>query len=155
MTLSRIWSSFIIIAIVSAGLLAIFSPSQKAIFSNMVTGKSGDTIKIKTIQISAALSDSVKSAKTAPIINSGEKIIQLGENQQMVYRIQSSDGIIETCQTAVTLCLKLIGFLALFMGFLSIAEKAGGIRFLSRIIRMLQARSRLGQALCRLSLSDH
>jgi spore maturation protein SpmA len=30
--------------------------------------------------------------------------------------------------------LKLIGFLALFMGFLSIAEKAGGIRFLSRII---------------------
>jgi spore maturation protein SpmA len=76
----------------------------------------------------------VKSAKTAPIINSGEKIIQLGENQQMVYRIQSSDGIIETCQTAVTLCLKLIGFLALFMGFLSIAEKAGGIRFLSRII---------------------
>jgi spore maturation protein SpmA/spore maturation protein SpmB len=52
----------------------------------------------------------------------------------MVYRIQSSDGIIETCQTAVTLCLKLIGFLALFMGFLSIAEKAGGIRFLSRII---------------------
>ena len=134
MTLSRIWSSFIIIAIVSAGLLAIFSPSQKAIFSNMVTGKSGDTIKIKTIQISAALSDSVKSAKTAPIINSGEKIIQLGENQQMVYRIQSSDGIIETCQTAVTLCLKLIGFLALFMGFLSIAEKAGGIRFLSRII---------------------
>jgi spore maturation protein SpmA/spore maturation protein SpmB len=52
----------------------------------------------------------------------------------MVYRIQSADGIIETCQTAVTLCLKLIGFLALFMGFLSIAEKAGGIRFLSRII---------------------
>jgi spore maturation protein SpmA len=134
MTLSRIWSSFIIIAIVSAGLLAIFSPSQKAIFSNMVTGKSGDTIKIKTIQISAALIDSVKSAKIAPIINSGEKIMKLGENQQMVYRIQSSDGIIETCQTAVTLCLKLIGFLALFMGFLSIAEKAGGIRFLSRII---------------------
>jgi spore maturation protein SpmA len=134
MTLSRIWSSFIIIAILSAGLLAIFSPSQKAIFSNMVTGKSGDTIKIKTIQISAALSDSAKSAKIAPIINSGEKIMQLGENQQMVYRIQSSDGIIETCQTAVTLCLKLIGFLALFMGFLSIAEKAGGIRFLSRII---------------------
>lgn len=134
MTLSRIWSSFIIIAIVSAGLLAIFSPSQKAIFSNMVTGKSGDTIKIKTIQISATLSDSAKSAKTDPIISGGEKIIQLGENQQMVYRIQSSDGIIETCQTAVTLCLKLIGFLALFMGFLSIAEKAGGIRFLSRII---------------------
>lgn len=134
MTLSRIWSSFIIIAIVSAGLLAIFSPSQKAIFSNMVTGKSGDTIKIKTTSISDAFIDSAKEEKSKSIVASGEKLIRVGENQQMVYRIQSADGIIETCQTAVTLCLKLIGFLALFMGFLSIAEKAGGIRFLSRII---------------------
>ena len=134
MTLSRIWSSFIIIAIVSAGLLAIFSPSQKAVFSNMVTGKSGDTIKIKTISISDAFIDSTKVDKTQSILGDGEKLIQVGENKQMVYRIQSADGIIETCQTAVTLCLKLIGFLALFMGFLSIAEKAGGIRFLSRII---------------------
>lgn len=134
MTLSRIWSSFIIIAILSAGLLAIFSPSQKAVFSNMVTGKSGDTIKIKTTSISDPFIDSAKVDKTQSIVGDGEKLIQVGENKQMVYRIQSADGIIETCQTAVTLCLKLIGFLALFMGFLSIAEKAGGIRFLSRII---------------------
>jgi len=134
MTLSRIWSSFIIIAILSAGLLAIFSPSQKAIFSNMVTGKSGDTIKIKTTSISDTFIDSTKAEQSKSIVASGEKLIQVGGNQQMVYRIQSADGIIETCQTAVTLCLKLIGFLALFMGFLSIAEKAGGIRFLSRII---------------------
>ena len=134
MTLSRIWSSFIIIAIVSAGLLAIFSPSQKAVFSNMVTGKSGDTIKIKTISVSDPFINSAKVEKTQSILGDGEKLIQVGENKQMVYRIQSADGIIETCQTAVTLCLKLIGFLALFMGFLSIAEKAGGIRFLSRII---------------------
>ena len=134
MTLSRIWSSFIIIAIVSAGLLAIFSPSQKAVFSNMVTGKSGDTIKIKTISISDPFIDSAKADKTQSIVGDGEKLIQVGDNKQMIYRIQSADGIIETCQTAVTLCLKLIGFLALFMGFLSIAEKAGGIRFLSRII---------------------
>ena len=134
MTLSRIWSSFIIIAILSAGLLAIFSPSQKAVFSNMVTGKSGDTIKIKTFSISDAFIDSAKVEKTQSILGDGEKLIQVDENKQMVYRIQSADGIIETCQTAVTLCLKLIGFLALFMGFLSIAEKAGGIRFLSRII---------------------
>ena len=134
MTLSRIWSSFIIIAILSAGLLAIFSPSQKAVFSNMVTGKSGDTIKIKTFSISDVFIDSAKVEKTQSILGDGEKLIQVDENKQMVYRIQSADGIIETCQTAVTLCLKLIGFLALFMGFLSIAEKAGGIRFLSRII---------------------
>jgi spore maturation protein SpmA len=100
----------------------------------MVTGKSGDTIKIKTTSISDAFIDSAKEEKSKSIVASGEKLIRVGENQQMVYRIQSADGIIETCQTAVTLCLKLIGFLALFMGFLSIAEKAGGIRFLSRII---------------------
>jgi spore maturation protein SpmA len=100
----------------------------------MVTGKSGDTIKIKTTSISDPFIDSAKVDKKQSIVGDGEKLIQVGENKQMVYRIQSADGIIETCQTAVTLCLKLIGFLALFMGFLSIAEKAGGIRFLSRII---------------------
>ena len=35
---------------------------------------------------------------------------------------------------AVEICIGLIGIMALFMGFMSIAEKAGGIRFLSRII---------------------
>jgi spore maturation protein SpmA/spore maturation protein SpmB len=44
------------------------------------------------------------------------------------------DGIIETCKGAVMICINLIGILALFMGFLSIAEKAGGIRLLSKII---------------------
>ena len=44
------------------------------------------------------------------------------------------DGIIETCWVAVEICLKLVGILALFIGFMSIAEKAGGIRLLSRIV---------------------
>src|SRR6185436_2159664 len=44
------------------------------------------------------------------------------------------DGIIETCWTAVNIALKLIGIMALFMGFMSIAERAGGINLLSRII---------------------
>jgi spore maturation protein SpmA/spore maturation protein SpmB len=44
------------------------------------------------------------------------------------------DGIIETCWVAVDICLKLIGILALFIGFMNIAEKAGGIRILSRIV---------------------
>ena len=44
------------------------------------------------------------------------------------------DGIIETCWIAVEICLKLVGVLALFIGFMSIAEKAGGIRLLSRIV---------------------
>lgn len=44
------------------------------------------------------------------------------------------DGIIETCWVAVDICLKLVGILALFIGFMSIAEKAGGINLLSRIV---------------------
>ncbi|HWJ92157.1 MAG TPA: nucleoside recognition domain-containing protein, partial [Flavisolibacter sp.] len=44
------------------------------------------------------------------------------------------DGIIETCKSAVTISIGLIGIMALFMGFMSIAERAGGIRLLSRII---------------------
>lgn len=44
------------------------------------------------------------------------------------------DGIIATCGVAVNLAINLIGVMALFMGFMSIAEKAGGINVLSRII---------------------
>ena len=49
-------------------------------------------------------------------------------------KVQKADGIIETCRGAVTLSLGLIGIMALFMGLLGIAEAAGGIRFLSRIV---------------------
>ena len=44
------------------------------------------------------------------------------------------DGVIATCTSAVNICIGLIGIMALFMGVMSIAEKAGGIRFLSRIV---------------------
>ncbi len=52
----------------------------------------------------------------------------LGKKQKPV------DGVIATCTVAVQICIGLIGIMALFMGFMSIAEKAGGIRFLSRIV---------------------
>jgi len=48
--------------------------------------------------------------------------------------VRNADGIIETCKSAVNICLGLIGIMALFMGLMSIAERAGGIRLLSRII---------------------
>jgi spore maturation protein SpmA len=51
------------------------------------------------------------------------------------YRVAETDGVIGTSETAVNICLKLIGIMALFMGFMSIAEKAGGINFLSRLIQ--------------------
>lgn len=48
--------------------------------------------------------------------------------------VKKADGIIETCKSAVNISIGLIGIMALFMGFMSIAERAGGIRLLSKII---------------------
>lgn len=45
-----------------------------------------------------------------------------------------ADGVIETVKSAVNIAIGLIGIMALFMGFMSIAERAGGVRLLSRII---------------------
>ncbi len=92
MALSRIWSGFIIVAIVVAGIKSFFF-GQTEIFSWMVIGKADDPTNLTGV-----------------------------------------NGIIETCWTAVELCFRLIGILALFMGFMSIAERAGGIRLLSRIV---------------------
>jgi spore maturation protein SpmA len=92
MALSRIWSAFIIVAIV-VGSIKCFFFGQSDIFNWMIIGKADDAANPLKI-----------------------------------------DGVIETCWTAVNICLKLIGIMALFMGFMSIAERAGGIRLLSRII---------------------
>ena len=92
MALSRIWSGFILIAIIVASIKCFFF-GQSDIFNWMIIGKSGDP---------------------------GNPL--------------KVDGVIETCWTAVNICLKLIGIMALFMGFMSIAERAGGIRLLSRVI---------------------
>lgn len=92
MALSRIWSAFIIVAIVVAGIKCFFF-GQSDIFNWMVIGKADDAANPLKL-----------------------------------------DGIIQTCWVAVELCLKLIGILALFMGLMSIAERAGGIRLLSRVV---------------------
>lgn len=138
MALSRIWSAFIIIAISVAGTKCfVFPATNRAIFTNMVTGKSGDTIKVSSVDSSIAnpLTISFLDSNKGKSFASGDmQTVQFSGGKYLNFKIQSADGIIETCQTAVTLSLKLIGFMALFMGFMSIAEKAGGIRFLSRII---------------------
>jgi spore maturation protein SpmA/spore maturation protein SpmB len=92
MALSRIWSAFIIIAIVVAGIKCFFF-GETQIFTWMISGKAVDPANPLKL-----------------------------------------DGVIETCWVAVEICLKLIGVLALFIGFMNIAEKAGGIRLLSKIV---------------------
>src|SRR6185503_13243561 len=101
MALSRIWAAFIIISVLVAGVRFVFSPGDKEIFSSMVIGRAGDTLRV---------------SPTLPA------------------KVQKADGIIETCKGAVTLSLGMIGIMALFMGLLGVAEAAGGIRFLSRIV---------------------
>ena len=135
MALSRIWAAFIIVAILAAVFLYFSSPQNSGIFNSMVVGKSGDTSKTTLIDsafvsplIRKAL-DTVKEFKTGEI-----KFFKTADNKILTYREQSADGIIATCKTAVDLSINLIGIMALFMGFMSIAEKAGGIRFLSKLI---------------------
>lgn len=92
MALSRIWSAFIIIAVVVAGVRCFFM-GDTDIFTWMVIGKASDPANPLKI-----------------------------------------DGIVETCWVSVEICLRLIGILTLFIGFMSIAERAGGVRLLARIV---------------------
>lgn len=134
MALSRIWSAFIIVAILVA-TIRIVGTDNKALFSAMVTGKSGDTIKmhkVDTTVLSAAQLQQLDSAKT--IVHDNDLLMRTADGRLQYFQIQSADGIIETCKSAVTIAIGLIGIMALFMGFMSIAERAGGIRLLSKII---------------------
>jgi spore maturation protein SpmA/spore maturation protein SpmB len=117
MALSRIWAAFILVSILVAAVRYAFVPADREVFSTMVTGKSGDTIRV------AVAAPAMSSATATPGSATPEP----------AYRIQKADGIIQTCSNAVTLAIGLIGIMALFMGLVSIAEAAGGMRFLARI----------------------
>ena len=101
----------------------------------MVTGKTGDTVRLKkadTTTFSAAQLHQLDSLKSLPA--GKQSVIRTSDKQLQYYEIQNADGIIETCKSAVNIAIGLIGIMALFMGFMSIAERAGGIRLLSKII---------------------
>jgi spore maturation protein SpmA/spore maturation protein SpmB len=85
--------------------------------------------KARIIIADNAHSDSVNALLQ---VNPSAKVYTYRSIQWKLSR--KSDGIIETCKTAVNICIGLIGIMTLFMGFMSIAERAGGIRLLSRII---------------------
>jgi spore maturation protein SpmA len=134
MALSRIWSAFIIIAVLVA-LIRVTATDHKTIYSSMVTGKSGDTVKLKKVDTTTLSTAQLKQLDSTKTLAAGKQtIIRTADGHLQYYELQSADGIIETCKSAVTIALGLIGIMALFMGFMSIAERAGGIRLLSRII---------------------
>ena len=134
MALSRIWSAFVIIAIFVATIKFSFQPGQQKIFSQLVTGKNTDTVSTRFVDSAGVpmnVIGQLQYEKTA--IWDKERVVKEGSSYK-AFRLLPSNGIIDTCKGAVEICIGLIGIMALFMGFMSIAERAGGIRFLSRII---------------------
>jgi spore maturation protein SpmA/spore maturation protein SpmB len=160
MALSRIWSAFIIIALTVAAFTFISKPNRDDIFGRMVSGTSKDEYKYISLLDSASTANLAKDIKDYGYVNQKEAdketkfIIATAALKDSAAVLQAKytgariveasyfedrkqkpvDGVIATCKTAVEICIGLIGIMALFMGFLSIAEKAGGIRFLSRIV---------------------
>ncbi len=136
MVLSRIWSAFIIIAIAVASIKYFSSENYSQIFNDMVVGKGGDTIQISQKPLAQISPDIQKSLLSNPDFEDSHIHYKMDSLQNVkTYRVAETDGVIGTSETAVNICLKLIGIMALFMGFMSIAEKAGGINFLSRLIQ--------------------
>lgn len=134
MALTRIWSAFIIIAIAVAGFKFLAVDGDQQIFTQMVIGKNGDSLKVKEIESVNADPVLLRSLDTLARVKEGKLVYKKEGDKIVAVKPQKVNGIIETCKDAVNLCIGLIGIMALFMGFMSIAEKAGGIRFLSRII---------------------
>jgi spore maturation protein SpmA len=135
MALSRIWSAFVLIAILAASLQVFFSNDHKAIYSTMVTGKSGDTTMTRVYDSMHVPQTVIRNLAGKNEFKQGEnRIIKSDNGTYITYKEQAADGILATCKTAVEICIGLIGIMALFMGFMRIAENAGGIRLLSRII---------------------
>lgn len=134
MALSKIWSAFIVVAIVVA-LVRIVATDHKTIFSTMVTGKAGDTIKLKKTDTTTLTTAQLSQLDSTKSLAAGKQsIVRTSDGQLQYYEVQNADGIIETCKSAVNIAIGLVGIMALFMGFMSIAERAGGIRLLSKII---------------------
>lgn len=135
MALSRIWSAFIIISLLVAAGKFFLQPGEKEIFNYMVTGKNTDTVAVRTLD-SASVPALVHAqlASQSVAVWGKEKVYKAGPGQYRIYRLLAANGIFETCKDAVMLSINLIGIMALFLGFMSIAERAGGVRLLSRII---------------------
>ena len=136
MVLSRIWSMFIIIAIAVASFKYLFSDNYKAIYNDMVVGKGGDTVAIATkplADVPIEISEKLKQEKL--VIKDKIHYQNQDTGKVRIYRVQEASGVIGTAQTAVEISLGLIGIMTLFMGFMNIAERAGGINLLSRIIQ--------------------
>lgn len=134
MTLSRIWAAFIIVSVLAATFLCIFIKDNSNIFNRMVVGKSGDTSYTRVIDSSSMPAVILHTLQQGKTYNDGNYTFAKSAGGYISYKEQKADGIIATAKSSVDIAINLIGIMALFIGFMNIAEKAGGIRLLSRII---------------------
>jgi len=135
MALSRIWAAFIIVAFLAASFQCIFIKGNTNIYSRMVVGKSGDTSNTAPLDSNAVSPGILKKLQSGNTYSDGTiKYSKTTAGNYISYKEQQADGIVPTAKTAVDISINLIGIMALFMGFMSIAERAGGIRLLSKII---------------------
>ena len=135
MALSRIWASFIIVAFFAATFQCIFIKGNTNIYSRMVVGNAGDTSYTRNLDSSTLSASVLQKLQAGKIYSDGNlKYSKTPDGNYISYKEQTADGIIATAKTAVDISINLIGIMALFMGFMSIAERAGGIRLLSKII---------------------
>lgn len=122
MALSRIWSAFIIIAIAVASFKFFAVDGDQQIFTQMVISKNGDSVKVKEITLESADPALVRALDTMQRVQVGKMIYKKEGDRIVAVKHQKVNGILETCKDAVNICIGLIGIMALFMGFMSIAE---------------------------------
>ena len=102
----------------------------------MVVGKGGDTVAIATKPLADVPLEIFEKLKQEKLVIKDKIHYQNQDTGKVrIYRVQEASGVIGTAQTAVEISLGLIGIMTLFMGFMNIAERAGGINLLSRIIQ--------------------
>ena len=102
----------------------------------MVVGKGGDTVAIATKPLADVPLEIFEKLKQEKLVIKDKIHYQNQDTDKVrIYRVQEASGVIGTAQTAVEISLGLIGIMTLFMGFMNIAERAGGINLLSRIIQ--------------------
>lgn len=162
MALSKIWAAFIIVSILVASIKWI-GWHDNDIFNRMVVGKADDnygyymigtlpsldftqdsfakrlsvvshTRKTDAMTSKYLFTDNLHSDSVNILKRQNPSLIIMTYDQALKRIAKPVDGIVETCWTSVNIALKLIGIMALFMGFMTIAERAGGINLLSRII---------------------
>lgn len=164
MALSRIWTAFIIISVCVAAYHWLFRGNDiifsrmitgksgdtytyvmQGAYNGDTSAEGKNVFVNKVKAFGFVKKDSLSDAKYLVTDNPGADTVQRLKKQfpgltvytyRHVEKLSQRpvDGIFETCNSAVTIAISLIGIMTLFMGFMNIAERAGGIRFLSRII---------------------